>query len=131
VVGDAAVRQTLRLMKAPLGSPLTGAVAADAAQREGASIAVTGTIKPVGRGTQIVVELVDPLTAEPRTSFVARAMRDDEILPAVARLARQLRDHVLGVRAETVSAMPRVTTASLPALRSYIMARDALAHGDR
>ena len=131
VIGDAAVHQTLRLMKVPLGTPLVGAVAADAAQREGASIAVTGTIQPVGHGTQIVVELIDPRTAEPRTSFVARAMTDDEILPAVAGLARELRDHVLGVRAETVSAMPRVTTASLPALRSYVMARAALAHGDR
>lgn len=131
VVGDAAVRQTLRLMKVPLGTPVTGAVAADAAQREGASIAITAAIQPVGHGTQIVVELIDPRTAEPQTSFVARAMTDDEILPAVAGLARQLRDHVLGVRAETLRAMPRVTTASLAALRSYIMARDALAHGDR
>ena len=131
VVGDAAVRQTLRLMKLPSDTPLTASVAADAAQREGASIAVTGTIRPLGRGTQIVVELLDPRSGGPLASFVARAAGDDDILPAITRLASQVRERVLGVSVDSASPMPRVTTASLPALRSYVLARDALAHGDR
>jgi hypothetical protein len=131
VIGDVAARQTLRLMRLPVGTPLIGSVAADAAQREGASVALTGSIKQLGTGTQIVVELLDARTGEPRTSFVARAMSDEEILPAVADLSRQVRERMLGAHAESIGVMPRVTTASLPALRSYVMARDALAHGDR
>ena len=131
VVGDAAVRQTLRLMKLPSDTPLTANVAADAAQREGASIAVTGTIRPLGRGTQIVVEMLDPRSGASLASFVARAAGDDDILPAITRLASQVRERVLGVSVDSASPMPRVTTASLPALRSYVLARDALAHGDR
>jgi len=131
VVGDAAIRQTLRLMKLRADTPLTASVAADAAQREGASIAVTGTIRPLGHGTQIVVEMLDPRSGGSLASFVARAAGDDAILPAITKLASQVRERVLGIRVDSASPMPRVTTASLPALRSYVLARDALAHGDR
>ena len=131
VIGDAAVRQTLRLMKLPSATPLVTTVAVDAAQREGAAIVVTGSIRPLGRGTQLVVELLDARSGEPLGSFLARAANDDDILSAVARLASQVRDRVLGVHADSASPLPAVTTASLPALRSYVLAREAAARGDR
>jgi DNA-binding SARP family transcriptional activator/tetratricopeptide (TPR) repeat protein len=131
VLSDAAVANTLRLMKATPTTRLSEAVADDVAQRSGAPLVLVGRIANLGTGIEIVARLVDVQNSSPIAVLVTTSQGEADIVPSVARLATELRDRVTRAKVSTRAPLPAVTTSSLEALRAYALARASLARVDR
>jgi DNA-binding SARP family transcriptional activator len=131
VVAEAGMRETLRYMKLPLDTLVDAEIALEIAQRRGVPIVIAGSIRPLGTGMQTVVKLFHSATGQLRAIVSERAESDAEVLGAVMRLARKVHAEVTDTRADSVSPLPGVTTASLAALRNYARAREALTQLDR
>lgn len=130
LLSDAAVQESLRLLELHPGEPLTAGIADDVAVRRGTPLVVTGAVTPVGSGAQIVLRLVDASTARTIVSVSQWARTADDILPAVAKLAADLRARMTATTPGTPP-LPAVTTSSIEALRNYALARAALSRLDR
>jgi DNA-binding SARP family transcriptional activator len=130
LVPESRVRETLALMR-QTGSPVTGPIALAIAQRQGVSLVVSGSVGPLGTGAQVLLQLRDARTEEVLATIVERPLREEDVIPAVARAAAGLRRTVSGARVETALPLPAATTTSLPALRNYALARQALYEMDR
>lgn len=130
LVTDARVRESLALMR-QAGSPVTAAVAVAIAQRQGVPLVVSGSVGPLGTGAQVLIQLRDAATDEVIATIVERPLREEDVIPAVARAAAVLRQTVSGTSVPSSEPLPAVTTTSLPALRSYALARQALYDLDR
>ena len=131
VASDEAVNQALRLMKLPSSERLTEGVADDVALRRGIPLVVVGRVASVGPGAQIQLRLVDAERGETLASASEWARESADIVPAVARLADQLRVRATASSLSAPNALPAVTTASIEALRDYALARAMLARVDR
>ncbi len=132
VASDVGVREIKTLMRLPQDSPLRLEGLMGVATRSGAHVAISGSVVPIGAGAQIVVDLLDPSTGRSIQTFAERPLDAPEILKAVERIGRALSAAItVASRDTTIRALPQVTTASLPALKSYALARQSLAHGDR
>ncbi len=132
LLDDAQLATALHRMERPANAPLTDAETAELAQREGAAVAVVGTVTPVGAGALVVVRLIDGATGRALKTFTEHPATADAVLAAITRVSRDAADRVRGVRAhERPDALPAVTTRSLAALRDYAVARHALGHFDR
>lgn len=129
---DSRSQETLRLMRIGSGMPPRSPLLLEMAQREGAHFAVAGAVTSVGSAFRLDVQAFDPATGVPFYSTWAEADRGADVVAVVARLGRQLAARLTGAPADTsLQALPAVTTASLPALRAYALAREAHARGDR
>ncbi|HMI58442.1 MAG TPA: serine/threonine-protein kinase, partial [Gemmatimonadaceae bacterium] len=116
VVSDALTR-----MQKPATSVLTPTLARELAQREGIPAIVTGEIAPVGKSYVISANVVSTANASVLTALRETAANDGELIPAVDRLSRALRERV-GESLVTIRAdepLAHVTTSSLDALRKY------------
>ena len=131
VLNDVVIARTLELMRLPPTTDLTETRAMEVAQRRGISFIITASVQPVGTGVQIVARMIDAASERVIASLSARPNREEEVLDAVASIAAQMRERVSRVPARASSPLPAVTTASLPALRNYALARRALARWDR
>ncbi len=131
VLSDALTAHTLELMRLPPSSPVTEARALEIAHRRGIPFVVAASVQPVGTGVQIIARMIDVARERVVASVLERPEADDEILGAVASIAGEMRQRVTRTRAASTSPLPAVTTASLPALRNYALARRALATWDR
>jgi DNA-binding SARP family transcriptional activator len=134
VLSQASLGQTLQLMKKDPGFPLADSVALEVADRRGVPFVLLTTAAPLGSGARIVARLIE--TRGPDTeglTLAVDAAESKEVIPAVRRLALDVRSRVTGRRSPTVALdpLPAVSTSSLPALRAYAMARRAAASGDR
>jgi tetratricopeptide (TPR) repeat protein len=106
-------------------------VADDVALRRGIPLVVVGRVTPVGPGAQILLRLVDAERGETLASASEWARESADIVPAVARLADQLRARATESPLSAPGALPAVTTTSIEALRDYALARAMLARVDR
>lgn len=131
VMGDAAVANTLRLMELPPATRLTESIADDVALRGGTPLVVVGRAVALGDGMQLVARLVDAQHGTTLATVAATPLTVSQIVPAVARLAAELRDRASSSAVSASAPLPAVTTSSLEALRAYAMARAALARVDR
>ncbi len=132
VIGDLHVQSTLRLMERPATTELAAPVAVEVAQRQGASFAVVGSVTPMGAGAQIFVQLLDASSGAAVSTLTERPAASADVIPAVTRLARSLRERAVGAPlTDSAGALPAVTTASIDALRDYALARAALTRFDR
>ena len=132
LVGEARVRETLRLMSLPGTTPLGESVVREIAQRRGVPLAVVGKVVPVGVGTTIRVVLVDATAGTELATLSAHVSSADEIIPAVSRLGQELRKRASqSTVVPAAGPLPAVTTTSLPALQNYALARQALSRIDR
>ena len=116
IVSDALTR-----MQRPPTSVLTPTLARELAQREGIPAIVTGEIAPVGKSYVISANVVSTANASVLTALRETAANDGELIPAVDRLSRALRERV-GESLVTIRAdapLAHVTTGSLDALRKY------------
>jgi tetratricopeptide (TPR) repeat protein len=132
VLPTARVREVSRRMRRPDGAPLDEAAAIEVAQRVGAGAVVVPSVARVGGRVMLSARLVaaspreypDAPAAAPRPALAsarAEAGGDTDVLPALDRLARQLR-RALGESYLAVHGavpLPLATTASLPALKAY------------
>ena len=140
VTSDLGIRELetlMRLPKAPLRPPHLLTVAA----RGGAQAAIAGSVVPIGAGAQIVVDVLDPHSGRIQHTFAERPLDAAAILTSIERMGRAVGAMISrSPRDTSIHALPAVTTSSLPALKSYALARqmsarglrpEALEHGER
>ena len=128
----AAITNALQRMQQPAGTRLDLGLARELAQREGAKGVVHGQIDPVGRGYVLAAEVVSAADGSVLVALRENAKDDGEIINAVDRLSKRLRERI-GESLRTIRAsepLEQVTTASIPALRRYSQAIVADNNGD-
>jgi tetratricopeptide (TPR) repeat protein len=121
LLSPAAVASTLRRMERSPSTPVDLAIAREIAQREGAKAVVDGDVTALGAGFVVTLRLVAADSGTELASFREAADGPKELLPALDKLARQLRGKI-GESLRTVHAAPplvQVITPSLDALRKY------------
>ena len=121
VVQTSAVVAALEQMKRPDTARVDLATAREIAQRIGAKAVVGGSITRAGGGYIVTARLVTAETGDELASYNESAKDVGDLIPAVDRLTRSLREKT-GESLKSVRAAPRleqVTTSSLGALRSY------------
>ncbi|HSK17595.1 MAG TPA: tetratricopeptide repeat protein [Longimicrobiales bacterium] len=122
-LGDA-----LQRMGRPRDARLTGALAREVAIREGAKAVLEGEITPAGSGSIITARLLHAGTGELLISHRETADGEADVIPAIDRMSRKLRERI-GESLRTVRAdapLEAVTTASLRALELYTQGTHAL-----
>ena len=124
------LREVLRRMQKPAGTRVDFPVAREIATREGIKAVVLGDVIGIGGNYAVSVRLMSP-QAEELARFRVTAKGDEELLPAIDKLARDLRAKI-GESLRSVQATPaleRVTTPSLEALRKYVQGSRMMSGG--
>ncbi|HYK82176.1 MAG TPA: protein kinase [Gemmatimonadales bacterium] len=132
-LADAArIAEGLRRMQRDPGTPLTGPLARELAEREGIKAVVTGEIDPVGQGYVLVASVVAARDGAVLTAARATAADEAGLIPALDALSRALRERI-GESLTTIRAdqpLEQVTTGSFEALQKYTEAVRADASGN-
>lgn len=129
VMTPGATASALQRMQRPAASRVNAALAREIAVREGVPVVVEGRIQKVGNTYLVRAGLVSPSDGAERSPVQETAASEDELIAAIGRLARRMRER-LGESQTVLTALPpmeRVTTTSLDALRKY---SEALRLGD-
>lgn len=124
VVPSAQVGEVLERMQQPPGTRLDPRLAREIGIREGIKAVITGEIASAGPRYVISAQLVSVESGEALTAAREVASDSTDLIPAVDRLSKQLRERI-GESLETTRAqapLERVTTRSLEALRRYALA---------
>ena len=124
VVPRLAINETLRLMQRPSTSLVDFDVAREIATRDGIKAVLDGNIVALGGRYVVSTRLVSAQSGEELAAFREEAASQNDLIPAVGRLAKQLRAKV-GESLKAVreaSALERVTTSSMDALSKYAAA---------
>ncbi len=124
-----AMRDALRRMQRPATDKVDFAVAREMATREGIKAVILGEILGVGGSYAIAVRLVSPQSGEELAAFRETASTQKDILPAIDRLAKELRARIGESLRSVQAAQPleRVTTPSLEALKKYVQGTRVIA----
>lgn len=119
-------------MQLPEDTRITEAVATQLAEREGYAAFVTGDVAPLGSGWVLTASIHGGAGFDRLAGFRETARTDAELVDAVERLSRAIRDRLGESLRSTRTGPPlaQVTTASLPALRAYTRGVEAEAVGD-
>jgi len=121
LVNNAAIAQALQRMQRTLPTPLTPSLAREVAQREGIKAVVSGEIDPVGAGYLLSASVISAADGTTLTAVRESAASATELIPALDRLSRALRERIgeslVSIRAN--EPLEQVTTGSLDALRKY------------
>jgi tetratricopeptide (TPR) repeat protein len=120
-----------RMERAP-HSPVTSVVAREIAMREGVKAVLAGEINAAGTGYLLTAQLVSAESNEILTAVRVTARDSTQVIDAIDELSARLRERI-GESLRTIRRSPslsRVTTASLPALRRYTRALEAVDQGD-
>ena len=121
--GEAVGGALTRMQMSP-NTVLTPVLARELAQREGVPAVVAGEIDPVGKSYVISAKVISAANGSALTALRETAASDAELIPAIDRLSRSLRERI-GESLVTIRAdqpLEHVTTASLDALRKYTQA---------
>ena len=124
VVDRGRIQDALDRMEQPGDTRVSGDLAREVAYRTGAKAVVEGEVGDVGGSYLISAKLVTADSGRTLAGFRETAADSTDILPAVDRLGRKLREKA-GESLRSIRANPpltQVTTASLPALRKYVRA---------
>jgi eukaryotic-like serine/threonine-protein kinase len=118
------VADALTRMQRPATSTLSPALAREIAVREGIPAVVVGEIDPVGKSFVVSAKVISASTGAVLTAQRETAGNDAELIPALDKLSRSLRERIgeslVSIRAD--APLERVSTASLDALRKYTQA---------
>jgi TolB-like protein len=121
LMGVDAVSEALTRMQKPSTTVLTASMAREVAQREGIPAVVSGEIDPVGKSYVISVNVVSASNGVVLTAVRETAANDAELIPALDRLSRAVRERIgeslVSIRAD--QPLAHVTTSSVNALRKY------------
>jgi eukaryotic-like serine/threonine-protein kinase len=127
------VRETLRLMSRSSEERLTGAVALGICQRRGIKAWIAGSIAPLGRRYVITLDALDGQNGKPLTRERIEADTRVEVLPALGRIAVQLRQK-LGEPSQSIqrfnAPVEQATTSSLDALKAYALGVEQAGRGN-
>ena len=100
---------------------VTPAIAREMAVREGIPAWIEGEVGSVGSSFVLTAQIVASADGRPAATFRETAETEDELLAALERLSREIRERV-GESLRTINATPpllQATTPSLEALRKY------------
>ena len=122
VVSRANVRDVLRAARHQADAVVDLALAREVATREGIKAILDGEVLQLGSGYVLAARLLSTQSGDELGAFREKAASSDELLPAVERLSRKLRETVGESYKELRDAEPleRVTTSSLEALKLYV-----------
>jgi tetratricopeptide (TPR) repeat protein len=126
-VGDALSR-----MHVDPGAPITAGVGTQLAEREGFAAVIAGDVATAGTGYVLTASILAGEGYRPLAAFRETARNDGELVDAIERLSRSIRDKV-GESLRSVHSGPalaQVTTSSLPALRAYTRGLELESAGD-
>ncbi len=124
LVDAGVVSDALKRMNKPPSAALTPSLAGEVAAREGVKAVVVGEIDPVGKSFVVSAKVVSAADGAVLTAVRENAASDAELIPALDRLSRGLRERI-GESLVTIRAdepLAHVTTGSLDALRKYTQA---------
>jgi len=115
------IADALRRMERTESGTLPVPLARELAEREGIKGVVTGRIAPVGKGYVLSANLIGAADGHELTAVRESAENDGQLLDAISRLSKKLRERVGEslVSIRETAPLQQVTTASLPALRRY------------
>ena len=116
------VREALQRMQRPPGSRVDYTLAREIASREGIKAVVDGNVVELGGGYVLSARLIAAQTGEELAAFRETADAPSDIIPAISRLSRKLRERTGESLRNIQSArsLERVTTPSLQALQKYV-----------
>ena len=121
VLDASGVADALRRMERAGSAAFPATLARELAEREGIKAVVTGQIDPVGKGYVLSASLVGASDGQVLTAVRETAQGDGELLGAIDRLSKKLRERVgeslISIRAN--APLQQVTTGSLVALKKY------------
>jgi tetratricopeptide (TPR) repeat protein len=126
------IREMLQRMQRPANLRVDFAVARELASREGLKAIIDGEVLALGTSRVLVARLVATQTGDVLATFRETAKGDDEVVGAIDRLARDLREKV-GESLRAIHATPsyeRVTTPSFAAFKKYVQGDRLVADGD-
>ncbi|CAN5858429.1 hypothetical protein BH23GEM9_BH23GEM9_09200 [soil metagenome] len=126
-VEPAAVRDALRRMERTDAVRLDDDLAFEMARRDGINIVLTGEVSPAGGGYALSARLIAAGTGEVLAAVRESARNSQDLLPAIDRLSRSLRER-LGESLRSIrrtEPLAQVTTSSLAALEKYTQSRRA------
>jgi tetratricopeptide (TPR) repeat protein len=128
VIPATAVGDVLRRMQRDVHTAVDFNLAREISTREGIKAFVDGAVLSVGGRYSISARLTDAQTGESIAAFQEAAESERDILSAVDRLTRRLRERIGESLKDIREAPPleQVTTPSLEALRRYVLGQRAL-----
>jgi len=121
VASPSTVKAALERMELEPGTVVDADVGMELAEREGIPAIVMGEITPAGSGYVLSARLVSALDGTVLVQQRQSAANDEEIIPAIDRLSKGMRERVGDRLLDIGSSAPleQVTTADLEALRLY------------
>jgi len=128
VMPATALRDALRRMQRNVNTPVDAAVAREIATREGIKAYVDGEVLSLGGRFALTVRLTETQSGETLAALQENAESERDILSAIDRLTRRLRERAGESFKQIREALPleQVTTPSLDALRKYVQGVRAL-----
>jgi eukaryotic-like serine/threonine-protein kinase len=124
IVPASQIADGLQRMQRDPKSPLKMDLARELAIREGIKAVMTGELRTLGQGYVLSAKLVSPQTGEVLLAEREGADGAQELIQAVDRLSKKLREHI-GESLKSIRAnkpLEQVTTSSLTALQKYSQA---------
>jgi tetratricopeptide (TPR) repeat protein len=132
IVSVTRIREMLQRMQRPPNQRVDFAVARELASREGLKAIVDGEVLALGTSRVVIARLVATQTGDVLATFRETAKSEDEMVGAIDRLARDLREKA-GESLRAIHATPsaeRVTTPSFAAYKKYAQGFRFVADGD-
>ena len=128
IMPAAAVRGVLQRMQRPTNMRVDYAVAREIATREGIKAVLDGDVVALGGRYVLSARLVSAQEGEDLATFREEASDENDIIPAISRLSKQVRSRVgESLRAvQNARTLDKVTTPSLEALQKYVAANRAI-----
>ncbi len=121
------INDALQRMGKRAGAHLTDSLAREVAQRANAKAVVTGEVHTLGGGFVLTASVSDAMSGQALAQVRETAASDKELIPAVNRLSKALREKI-GESLKSIRAsepLEQVSTGSLEALRLYSSASRA------
>jgi tetratricopeptide (TPR) repeat protein/predicted Ser/Thr protein kinase len=128
------IQEALGRMRKGSGTKLDEALASEVAAREGAKAVLVCSIAEIGGVYSLTARLVEPSSRATVLNESTKAASKNEVLPALDSLANTVR-HKLGESLPSTSQqnlpLPKATTASLEALKTYADGKKLLGTNDQ
>jgi serine/threonine-protein kinase len=112
------IRQALRAAGKPANARVDAELARELAYRSAVRAVLEGTIGRLGKGYSIVLKVVDADTPRVVLTRSGTPREDDDLIPALAEMAKQLR-RGLGENRDALRATRPMTQAATPSFEAY------------
>jgi tetratricopeptide (TPR) repeat protein len=133
LVSEQQVGQTLKMMKQPPDTKLTGDIAQEVCRRRNGTAVLQSSIAQIGTRYDLVLNALSCSTGESLGTAEAQASDKNQVLDAVGRASSQIREK-LGESLTSVqrfgTPLAQATTPSLEALKAYSLGLSKFGKGD-